>query len=159
MVNPNSRSVNRRRFLDWIVRGVTGSIAAVLGILGGGAALSVPARRQEDGWVDAGALEAILRGRPLEVALSVHREDGYRTMLDRRVVYLVRDGDAIRAYSATCTHLGCRVSWHDDAGEFRCPCHGGRFTRTGSVAGGPPPRPLDEVAVRLDAGRVFLRVG
>ena len=159
MVNPNSRSVNRRRFLDWIVRGIVGSIAATLAFLAGSAALRAPARRRDAGWVDGGSVDAIPPGRPLEVFLQFEREDGYRRMADRRVVYLVRTSDGVRAYSAVCTHLGCRVAWDDGAGEFRCPCHGGRFSRTGTVAAGPPPRPLDQVMVRVERGRVLLRMG
>ncbi len=43
----------------------------------------------------------------------------------------------IAALSARCTHLGCMVRWQDDAGCFRCPCHGSSFSRAGLNLSGP----------------------
>ncbi len=61
------------------------------------------------------------------------------------------------AMSAVCTHLGCVVAWQETAGEFLCPCHGGRFSAEGQVLSGPPPKPLESIAVELDGDQ--LRVG
>lgn len=61
------------------------------------------------------------------------------------------------ALSAVCTHLGCVVSWQDQAGEFLCPCHGGRFSADGQVLGGPPPKPLETLVVELDGDQ--LKIG
>ncbi len=61
------------------------------------------------------------------------------------------------ALSAVCTHLGCVVQWQAEKGEFLCPCHGGRFSSTGSVLGGPPPRPLESLPVTVVGDQ--LRVG
>lgn len=161
MVNPDSGLVNRRRLLGGVVTAIAGAIGAVLAALLGGATVSpgLAARRQI--WMDAGNLADLTDERPTELALAREREDGYRVVRDRRVVYLIREGTAIRAFSATCTHLGCRVAWHDadggqqtDGGEFRCPCHGGRFNRAGAVIGGPPPRGLIELRTRVDGNRV-----
>ena len=61
------------------------------------------------------------------------------------------------ALSAVCTHLGCVVAWQDQAKEFLCPCHGGRFSADGQVLGGPPPKPLENLVVELDGDQ--LKVG
>ena len=61
------------------------------------------------------------------------------------------------AMSAVCTHLGCVVTWQGQAGEFLCPCHGGRFSADGQVLGGPPPSPLEPLAVVLDGDQ--LKIG
>ena len=53
-----------------------------------------------------------------------------------------REGDGYRALSATCSHLGCRVSWNDATKQYHCPCHGGVYDRDGKVVSGPPPAPL-----------------
>jgi cytochrome b6-f complex iron-sulfur subunit len=61
------------------------------------------------------------------------------------------------ALSAVCTHLGCVVAWQDQAAEFLCPCHGGRFSADGKVLGGPPPRPLETLIVETDGDQ--LKIG
>ena len=61
------------------------------------------------------------------------------------------------AMSAVCTHLGCVVTWQDQAGEFLCPCHGGRFSADGQVVAGPPPSPLEPLAVVLEGDQ--LKIG
>lgn len=55
-------------------------------------------------------------------------------------LFLLRDGDALRALSAVCTHLGCTVE-RGEAG-FRCPCHGSEFGPDGAAKAGPAPRGL-----------------
>lgn len=61
------------------------------------------------------------------------------------------------ALSAVCTHLGCVVAWQDQAEEFLCPCHGGRFSADGQVLAGPPPKPLESLVVELDGDQ--LKIG
>ncbi|HLY76220.1 MAG TPA: Rieske (2Fe-2S) protein [Planctomycetota bacterium] len=63
-----------------------------------------------------------------------------------------------RAFSAVCTHLGCLVQWRHGEKDVFCPCHGGRFTSEGQVAGGPPPRPLTPYAVAVIGGEVQIRL-
>ena len=53
------------------------------------------------------------------------------------------------AFSANCTHLGCPVRWEADADLFMCPCHGGVYYKDGTVAAGPPPKPLVQYEVRV----------
>jgi len=69
------------------------------------------------------------------------------------VVIRKQSGELV-ALSAVCTHLGCIVQWENDKQAFLCPCHAGRFTPDGVVISGPPPKPLDKLAVSLDNGIV-----
>lgn len=56
--------------------------------------------------------------------------------------HMVRTGnDGIVVLYGVCTHLGCLPKWQDI--EFRCPCHGSRYTLEGNWLGGPAPRGLD----------------
>ena len=57
-------------------------------------------------------------------------------------------------FSVNCTHLGCPVRWEANAELFMCPCHGGVYYKDGSVAAGPPPKPLPQYAVRIKHGQV-----
>ena len=65
--------------------------------------------------------------------------------------------DGVIAYSIVCTHTGCDVTkW--DAGLLRmaCPCHESQFDiyAGGKVVGGPAPRPLAMLPLKLEDGAV-----
>jgi len=48
-----------------------------------------------------------------------------------------------------CAHLGCPVAYAPGSQGFICPCHGGAYNSRGLVIGGPPPRPLDRLDVKM----------
>jgi glycine/D-amino acid oxidase-like deaminating enzyme/nitrite reductase/ring-hydroxylating ferredoxin subunit len=70
------------------------------------------------------------------------------------------DGDTVGAYrgadgslhcvSATCTHLGCSLTWNAAENSWDCPCHGSRFDIDGQVLDGPAVRPLDVIEVEVE---------
>jgi cytochrome b6-f complex iron-sulfur subunit len=64
------------------------------------------------------------------------------------VAGVIWQGDKVRAFNITCTHLGCAVIWEPDKQEFVCPCHEGRFDKDGNVIHGVPPLPLEELSVK-----------
>lgn len=59
-----------------------------------------------------------------------------------------RDGE-FRAFSAICTHLDCTVQYKADTSQIWCACHNGIYDLGGNVVSGPPPRPLEQLTVRL----------
>jgi menaquinol-cytochrome c reductase iron-sulfur subunit len=61
------------------------------------------------------------------------------------------------AFSANCTHLGCPVRWEEKAELFMCPCHGGVYYKDGSVAAGPPPKPLVQYPVRINKNKIEIQ--
>ena len=67
-----------------------------------------------------------------------------------RKLFIIRDDKGFLSLSARCTHLGCMVVWNRDHHMFLCPCHGGKYDAEGRNVEGPPPRPLDQFALRLD---------
>ena len=48
-----------------------------------------------------------------------------------------------------CAHLGCPVAYSPGTKGYVCPCHGGAYDSRGIVIGGPPPRPLDRVDIKI----------
>ncbi len=72
------------------------------------------------------------------------------------LLFLVNLGKEYKAFSATCTHLGCKVRWEGHKQRFFCPCHKAIFSSDGKVVSGPPPRPLDEFKVEVDRDFVYM---
>lgn len=61
------------------------------------------------------------------------------------------------AYSQSCTHLQCPVSYQHAQRQFFCPCHEGYFSaEDGRVLAGPPPRPLPRYPVEVRDGEIWV---
>ena len=150
----------RRRALVVLVNAATALISGALGALLGAFALRPGGQTGRERWLHAGSLVELKPGTPVPRVLSVPRADGWYRERVRQTVFLVRDGDQVKALSATCTHLGCQVRWDTEGKKFRCPCHGGAYDARGQVVEGPPPRPLDTIDVRVDesTNSVMVRV-
>ena len=149
----------RRCFLARIVNTIQGVLAGTLGLVLGGAVVSPSLARREEQWLAAGAVNDLSPNQPTPVMLRITRQDGYAQVVDRRTIFLLRTGAAeVTALDSTCTHLGCRVSWDAETQELVCPCHGGRYDRTGKVTAGPPPAPLTAFQTQVTDGAVRVRV-
>jgi len=70
---------------------------------------------------------------------------------------LVRNPDgAFTAFNATCTHLDCTVTYEPDQKGFLCNCHMGTFDINGTNTGGPPPRPMEQLDIKIEDGRLMI---
>lgn len=58
---------------------------------------------------------------------------------------------AVAAVSDICTHAGCGVRYDHVNRNLVCPCHGSKYTLTGTVIQGPAFRPLARYQTQLDA--------
>lgn len=142
---------SRRRALVILVNSagalIGGALAALLGVF----AVRPVRGASVERWIRAGTLGDLVPDVPVARVLSVPRADGWYRGRARQTVFLVWTGTQdVRAFSATCTHLGCQVLWDAPTHRFRCPCHGGAYDADGRVIGGPPPRPLDRLQARID---------
>jgi menaquinol-cytochrome c reductase iron-sulfur subunit len=145
----------RRRFLSRLSVGLGGLAAAIAGVPVVGFLLSPMRRDERDVWRVVGALEDFPRGSTVKVTYVDAEPLPWAGYANESAAWLRRDGeDEFVAFSAYCTHTGCPVRWVAGAEMFMCPCHGGSFWRDGSVAAGPPPRPLERLQVRIRDGQV-----
>jgi cytochrome b6-f complex iron-sulfur subunit len=64
-----------------------------------------------------------------------------------------------KALSAVCTHLNCTVQYQEKTHQIWCACHNGFYDLNGKVVSGPPPKPLDEYAVRVRGDEVVITRG
>ena len=157
---PSHAAPGRRRalavFVNSTIALIGGGLTALLG-----AVVRPPATAGNGRWVRAGSTATLVPGVPVPRVLAVLRVDGWYRERARETVFLVWDGGAgVHALSATCTHLGCQVRWEAADRQFHCPCHGGVYGADGAVLSGPPPRPLEAIAARVDPadGSVLVRV-
>lgn len=149
---------NRRGFLIRVIQAVHATIGATLAFVVGGAVVAPSFSRREKLWLPAGTMPQLPEGVPTAVTLRIARSDGASEMVDRRVVYLVKTGDQLRALDSTCSHLGCRTKFNPETRQIECPCHGGIYDIQGNVVSGPPPLPLAQVPVRVEHGRIMVEV-
>lgn len=143
MIMHTDRPTTRRGFLDWVIgccSGVTTLAMAIPGLMylwpaaQGGGAENV----EVEGASDMAPGQAIT----MQVA--------------GKAVIVVRDRSGFKAFSASCTHLGCLVKWDTDKGEFLCPCHAAVFDANGIVVSGPPPAPLPPYKVKQVGEKVYV---
>jgi menaquinol-cytochrome c reductase iron-sulfur subunit len=140
----------RRQFLSRISLALSGLAAAVVGVPILSYLLSPLLEPAPDQWRDVGLVENFRVGETVEVAYDDPSSLPWAGQTARTAVWLRRSGESdFTAFSVNCTHLGCPVNWRQDAELFLCPCHGGVYYADGSVAGGPPPRPLNQLPVRV----------
>lgn len=62
----------------------------------------------------------------------------------------------LKAFTATCTHLGCIVQYRSDLNQIWCACHNGHFDLNGKNVEGPPPKPLEEYALNVRGDQIVV---
>jgi Rieske Fe-S protein len=64
----------------------------------------------------------------------------------------------VQALSDICTHAGCSVSYDRINKVINCPCHGSRYSITGTVLRGPAQSPLKQYTTQLDPSTNLLTI-
>jgi menaquinol-cytochrome c reductase iron-sulfur subunit len=142
--------VTRRTFLARATAAIGGVLTAGFGIPAIAYFIS-PAKKgeQTSRWLSLGSSSKVEIGTPTLFKTTIDRTTGWVTETEEVSFYVITENARdYEALSNVCTHLGCRVRWVTDQTEFFCPCHGGVFSKDGTVEAGPPPRPLDRFDVR-----------
>lgn len=142
----NKSEITRRTFLDWVIKG--GLLVALFGLLYPAFRYILPVSRRGP----SGGLEEVAGVEDIPVWGSK------KVIVGGSSVLVVRTSDGFKAYSATCTHLGCLVDWVGDKREIICPCHAGVFDMEGRKVSGPPPTSLPMYAVSVVNNKVFVKL-
>ncbi|MCF8242476.1 MAG: ubiquinol-cytochrome c reductase iron-sulfur subunit [Melioribacteraceae bacterium] len=73
-------------------------------------------------------------------------------------VIVVKDEKGMmHALAATCTHLDCIVQYRKDAKQIYCACHNGVYDIKGRNLSGPPPKPLEQYAVKIIDDEIIIK--
>jgi len=81
---------------------------------------------------------------------------GGTVFADQDVVVTQPTAGDFKAFSATCTHQGCKVKSVAD-GVIVCPCHGSKFAiADGAVTAGPAKSPLPEKTISVEGDSILL---
>jgi menaquinol-cytochrome c reductase iron-sulfur subunit len=133
-----------------------------------GALLSVPLVRfflhpalkavAPSGWKEVGSMSDFTSvTSPVKKLVKIEQRDGWRRVISDRALYVCKDASGkLCAFSAVCPHLGCTVAWHDEKSSFVCPCHNGQFTADGKLSGGPPPRGMDTLELKVEGDMLMV---
>ncbi|MEY9932687.1 Rieske Fe-S protein [Catenulispora sp. GP43] len=79
---------------------------------------------------------------------------GGTVLTDQKIVLTQPTAGTFKAFTAICTHMGCVVGTVQN-GLIVCPCHGSSYhIADGSVANGPAPKPLAEIAIKVAGGEI-----
>jgi menaquinol-cytochrome c reductase iron-sulfur subunit len=150
--------LDRKDFLAKLTITVSAIGAAIIGIPFVGFLLAPFFERQPQVWRAVGPVGGFKTGTTVKVSFIDASPLPWAGVVARTAAWLRRESpDTFIAFSVNCTHFGCPVRWLPDAQLFMCPCHGGVYYGDGTVAAGPPPKPLPQYPVRVRNGHVEIR--
>lgn len=156
-----SPHLNRNEFVKIVVGAVGTVIGAVLALPAVGYLLTPAIESMRGGgsdtWIPVGPLDKYSIGKPELFSFTRTKTNGWEKTTTSYGVYILRKSETeTQVFSNICTHLSCRVNWSEDVQQYLCPCHDAAFTIDGAVAGGPPPRPMDEYPTKIEDGTLFI---
>jgi menaquinol-cytochrome c reductase iron-sulfur subunit len=142
--------VSRRSFFAKLCIGLSGVCAVVLGVPVVAFIVAPLFRKTPETWITLGKTGDYEIGKTVNVNFTDPSPLQWAGITAKSAAWLRRVSETeFIAFSVNCTHLGCPVRWLADAELFMCPCHGGVYYKDGTVAAGPPPRPLIRYQVQV----------
>ncbi len=156
--NNDKISPGRRRFLTWLGISLGGVSAAFVGVPIVSFVLAPFLKKHRQFWRAVGSVDQFEVGSTTEVKFDNAQSTPWADGFAETAAWLQRRSDEdFVAFSINCAHLGCPVRWVPESELFMCPCHGGVYYKDGTVAAGPPPRPLAQYPVRVRGGKVEIQ--
>ncbi len=146
---------DRRSFQVRLSMFLSGVIGALIVLPGVGFVLAPIFKKTKQKWRTLGRVDDYQEGATVLVSFEDPSPEKWAGVTAKTAAWLRRvDKEKFIAFSINCRHLGCPVRWVEGPELFMCPCHGGVYYKDGTVAGGPPPEPLDRYQVRVRDGNV-----
>jgi len=157
-MEPSTKSLGRRKFLEVIIGAIGGLMGAAVGVPAVAYIVGPALKKNTATWLRLGAVSKVEIGVPTLFKVTVESQAGWTKSQDELSAYvLTEDGQTYIAMSNICTHLGCRSRWIPEQERFFCPCHNGIFDKHGNVVSGPPPRPLDRFETKLEGDILYIQ--
>jgi menaquinol-cytochrome c reductase iron-sulfur subunit len=158
-------ATDRREFVKTAACYALGGACVLAPVAAGITVLLSPlSKPSQDGtWVQLTKLTLLPAGSPPRLfQVLVERSDAWTRHQQSAIgsVYLERISESeVRAFHASCPHLGCAVEWRTEGTKYYCPCHDSSFTKDGSIIQpSPAARGLDTLAVEIRGeGEVWVR--
>ena len=154
----SKEEISRRKFFVRLSLSVAGLSAAVAAIPVVSALLAPLLEQPKRQWRTVGKVNDFPEGTTTLVKFVDADPKPYAGVTAKTAAWIRRNekNDFI-AFSINCTHLGCPVRWENKADLFMCPCHGGVYYSDGTVAAGPPPKPLPRYEIRINNEQVQIK--
>jgi menaquinol-cytochrome c reductase iron-sulfur subunit len=151
---------NRSDFMKATIAGIGGLIGVAYGLPAIAYVIGPALIQGSSDWIQLGSVNKVEMNTPTLFKTVVETQTGWIKSEEEISAYvLTENGQDYVVMSNVCTHLGCRIRWIAEQGQFFCPCHNGSFAKDGTVTGGPPPRPLDRFESKVENGTLFIKRG
>lgn len=158
MNEESEKEISRRKFFVKLSLSLAGISAAVAAIPVLSALLAPLLEKVPREWRTVGNVNDFEIGSTKLVQFVNADPKPYAGVTAKSAAWVRRnDKNQFIAFAINCTHLGCPVRWEKNAQLFMCPCHGGVYYSDGTVAAGPPPRPLTKYDVRISNDKVQIK--
>ncbi len=155
----HSNRVTRRDFVK-VVSGVFGTIMGAgiaFPLIGYSLDPAIKSSGGKESWLQIGAVDDYEINVPATFSFTRTQINGWEKTSSTYGGFVVRKSETeFEVLSNICTHLGCRIAWHEDKQAYVCPCHDAVFDMDGNVVSGPPPRPLDNYEYKIEDGKLFI---
>jgi succinate dehydrogenase / fumarate reductase iron-sulfur subunit len=151
---------DRRRFLKQATLGLGMVSTLALGGVLATATIGPSIKETPKRWIRLESMGALPVGKVSTVVMHYDVQNGFHKSRVSKPVMIARQPDVnnIVVFNTTCTHLGCTVHWDENKKLYICACHGGMFDKEGNVSAGPPARPLDRYAFKVEDWHLFVEV-
>ncbi|MDQ2753635.1 MAG: Rieske (2Fe-2S) protein [Bacteroidota bacterium] len=154
----SDKNISRKKFMVRLSLSLAGLSAAVAAVPVVSALVAPLLEKVKQTWRTVGTLNDFPLSSTKLVTFENADPKSYAGVTAKSAAWLRRnDKDEFIAFAANCTHLGCPVRWEENSQLFMCPCHGGVYYKDGTVAAGPPPKPLTRYEVRVNNGDVQIK--